>query len=694
MLQNLAKSPIRDSQECQSAIIRMCIWLFMAVMLGTAHFVGDYDFPWQHYLLLFGFHLPLYLGLLISSVLRPALWPARTYLGILADLSGTTGAIYLTGDATGPFYLLYAVSFLSQGMRYGPTNLLLASIGSLLAYVAVAAILGDWQAQTLEVTFVSIALVVLPAYEYSLLRRLQTAKATAESASSARGAFLATMTHELRTPLSGVIGMTGLLKRTRLDNEQTEYVESINTSADVLQGLVGDILDLSKIDAGKLDLKPVAFRLRDAINETCWALSNQPLDKGVDLICRVAPDLPEPVYGDELRFRQVLYNLIGNAAKFTEQGSICVTARCASADQQLPEPHLEVLIQDSGIGIAADRLAHVFDTFWQADPSTTRRFGGTGLGTAIARDLTQLMGGAIGVKSTLEQGSTFWVKLPFLRVTDSAPPSPPAALRGVQALIFEPQTESAAAIAEACEAAGMTTAVIPDLDRVDVLGSQAESSVQRLALVVDSPSGAALEQIAGQARRRLGDHLPVVYLHYPRRKRLFTDDAAGRAFKPIDAPQLWQVMTEELGPGEASASVAEEPLPSAAAQPGRGRLLVAEDDDINAKLVDTLLRREGCEVTLVHDGQAALEAARSQQFDLAFIDLRMPRMDGIGFTTAYRAQERPGHHLPIVALTANAAEEVRAECLRAGMDDFVTKPIDPELLQELISRYGLGCQAS
>ncbi len=694
MLQNIAKSRIRDSQEFQSALIRLSIWLFMVVMLGTARWTGDYDFPWQHYFMLFGFHLMWYLGLLISSVLRPALWPARTYLGILADLSGTTGCIYLTGDATGPFYLLYAVSFLSQGMRYGKTNLVLASISSLLAYVAVAAILGDWQAQTLEVLFVSVALVVLPVYEYSLLRKLQNAKTTAETASRARGNFLATMTHELRTPLSGVIGMTGLLKRTRLDNEQTEYVESINTSADVLQGLIGDILDLSKIDAGKLDLKPAKFRLRDAINETCWALSNQPLEKGVDLICRVAPDLPEPVYGDELRFRQVLYNLIGNAAKFTERGRICVTARLAPADEHLAEPHLEVSINDTGVGIAADRLDHVFDTFWQADPSSTRRFGGTGLGTAIARDLTRLMGGVIGVQSTLEQGSSFWVKLPFLRVDGSAPPRPSTLLRGVQALIFEPEAESAAVITEACAAAGMTSEVIADVELVNGCEGRADSAAQRLALIADAPSERDLERIADEVRGRLGEDLPVVYLCYPRRKCVCADDAAGRAFKPIDAPQLWETMTRVLGADEAAPAAVEHPQPRDAVPPGRGRLLVAEDDDINAKLVDNLLRSAGCKVTLVRDGQAALEAAVSQDFDLAFIDLRMPRMDGIGFTTAYRAQEQPGRHLPIVALTANAAEDVRAECLRAGMDDFVTKPIDPQLLQELILRYGLGCQAT
>lgn len=689
MLQKLLSADIRTSQEFQSAVIRMSIWAFMLPMLGFARYVGDYDFTRDQFLLLFGVHLVWYGGILLSTMIQPSLWPARTYFSILADLSGTTGTLYLTGDATGPFFLLYAVSFLSQGMRYGRDNLLVASICSLVAFTFVAMILGDWRTQTLEVAFIALVLVVLPAYEYTLLYKLQSAKQAAETANRARGDFLATMTHELRTPLSGVIGMSGLLKRTRLDDEQREYVDSINTSADVLQSLIGDILDLSKIDAGKLELKPVTFTLRESLNETCWALSNQALDKGVELVCRVAPDLPEKVRGDQLRFRQILFNLVGNAAKFTEKGHVCVYARSMPADEEVAEPHLLIEIKDTGIGIAAERVGHVFDSFWQADLSSTRRYGGTGLGTAIARDLTRLMGGEIGVESEEGRGSRFWVKLPFLRVADSMPPEPPAVLRGKHVLIFEQNQESATAIAEACQAAGMQAEVVGDIDQLGALDEAGTHENRRLVLVVDAPRGLDLDRVGNLVRRLLGADTPMVYLHYPRRKTSFSDSAAGRAFKPINSVQLWRAMAELVEPEDAQQTAVSEVSPAPDAKPTVGRILVAEDDDINAKLITSLLDKIGCEVTLVRDGRAALEAANGDTFDLAFIDLRMPRMDGIDFTRAYREKEAARYHLPIIALTANAAEDARAECLRAGMDDFVTKPVDPQVLQELILRYGI-----
>ncbi len=693
MLKNRVSPEIRASQEFQSAVIRLSIWGFMLPMLGIARYMGDYAFTWLQYQLLFGLHLIWYVAILLSTVKRPQLWPARTYMSILADLSGVTWTLYLTGDSTGPFYLIYVVSFLSQGVRYGRNNLLVASVCSLLAFTSVAAILGDWQTKTLEVMFVSLVLLVLPAYEYVLLRKLQNAKRVAERANRARGDFLATMTHELRTPLSGVIGMAGLLQRTRLDDEQRDYVDSINTSADLLQALIGDILDLSKIDAGKLELKPSSFALRASLNETCWAMSQQALDKGVELVCRVAPDVPEQVYGDELRFRQILFNLVGNAVKFTEEGHVCVRARVAAADGELAGRHLEVSISDTGIGIAADRIASVFDSFWQADPSSTRRYGGTGLGTTIARDLTCLMGGAIGVRSEEGQGSTFWVKLPFLGDAAGMPPRPPAALRGTRVWIFEHNAESAAAIAETCEAAGMRAEVVSGIDRLGSLAASTDAAERPLVLLVDTPHGHDLQRLAVLVYRLLGEDVRLVCLHYPRRKPTLAS-AAGYALKPVNAVQLWRTMAEAVAPAAGPLAKAGAGPTAAAVRPHAGRVLVAEDDEINAKLIDHLLRQTGCEVALVRDGQAAFELAAAQSFDLALIDLRMPHMDGLDFTRAHRAREASDRHMPIVALTANAAEEVRAECLAAGMDDFVTKPVNPAILQELILRYGVRCEPS
>ncbi len=688
MFESLIRPDIRLSQEFQSAVIRLSIWAFMVPMLGLSGYLGEYGFTWQQFALLFGVHLVWYGGILLSVVRRPEFWPARTYVSILADLSGTTGAIYLTGDATVPFYLLYAVSFLSQGMRYGAFNLLLASVCSLLAFSAVAFMLGDWRTQALEVSFIALVLVVLPAYEYTLLRKLQKAKEAAESANRARGDFLATMTHELRTPLSGVIGMAGLLRRTRLDDEQREYLDSINTSADVLQELIGDILDLSKIDAGKLELKPVPFELREILSETCWALSNQSLDKGVELICRVAPDLPQRVQGDPLRFRQILFNLIGNAVKFTDSGHIRVEARAQPPATPSSPACVEITIQDTGIGIPADRVPRVFESFWQADHSSTRVHGGTGLGTAIARDLVLIMGGSIDVNSVEGKGSTFTVRLPLIDSEDTAAPPPPDVLRGHQVLLLEPQSQSADAIVELCEAARMRVQVVSGIDQLGAMIEDKSTASKRLVLVADGPLAVDLEGVGGTVRRILGEQTPLIYLRYPRRKSLGTDLVSASVFKPVNAQQLWRAMIDCLRPTVAADHDEGDCSPVPA---GMSRVLVAEDDTINAKLITRLLGQAGCEVILTRDGKAALAAATDAAFELAFVDLRMPHMDGIDFTLAYRAQERPGHHLPIVALTANASEETRAACLRAGMDEFVAKPVDPQILHELLLRYGLKC---
>jgi len=281
------------------------------------------------------------------------------------------------------------------------------------------------------------------------------------------------------------------------------------------------------------------------------------------------------------------------------------------------------------------------------------------------------------------------VKLPLLSGSVSPPPVAPAVLRGAHALVFEQNAQSAEAIVEVCEAAGMQAEAVSSIDQLGDLHNEPKADERRLVLVVDAPRGIDLERAGALTRKLLGADTPLVYLHYPRRNPGVSDPAAGRAFKPVNAVQLWQAMATVVAPGLPDAHSAS-PVPSDRQRGNNvGRVLVAEDDNINGKLIDSLLRQAGCDVTLKRDGEAAFDAASAKGFDLAFVDLRMPRMDGIGFARAYRAQEPAGQHLPIVAITADAAEDARAECLRAGMDEFVTKPVDPQVLQELLLRYGL-----
>lgn len=678
MLALLTGPGLRKSQEFQSALVRLGAWVAMAAFLGAGGLTGHYRIDWALYLALFGVHLVWFLGLLVHVARRPELSARRTYVAIGADLSAITLLIYLSGEPLAPFYLVYVLSFLSQGTRYGRRNLIVASVGSLVCYGTIATVMDGWGQYALEVSFVMAALVVLPLYQYNLLRNLQRAHRDAEVASSARGRFLATMSHELRTPLSGVVGMARLLDRTNLDAEQRRYVDSICAAADTLQGLIGDILDLSKVDAGMLELAPRWLDLRHTLLEVCSGLAPQALDKGVELVCSIDATLPAGIHADPVRFRQILYNLVGNAVKFTERGHVHVEVQRVPAGDGAGRADLLITISDTGIGIAADRLDCVFDGFWQADRSPERRFGGTGLGTTIAHRLVLAMGGAIEVESAEGEGSTFRVRLPVLAGNDGPAPVPPAILAGRAVLVCDPGVTSRRALATTCRAAGMRVRACSG--PATLTAARTHEPAPDLLVVADCPGGRDLDVTTRALQRALGRNLPAVRLYCRGRTPAGADLAA--VFKPFHPVELWRAMATALGlaleaPEGAPCHAARERVPAA-------RILVAEDDDINACLVETLLARAGHDVAVVRDGPAALERLDAAPYDLVLADVRMPGMDGAELARAVRARGDVRAGVPIVALTANAAEETRQECLQAGMDAFLAKPIDPDALDELL----------
>lgn len=676
------------SPELQSAQIRLIGWMLMFAIIGGAGLGGVYSLDWELFAGLFGFHLLWYLGLLLHARRQPDLIPARTYLAIVADVSGTSCSIYLSGDPASPFFLIYIVSFLSQGMRYGSRNLAAASVMSMLGYGVVTGILGGWSKSPLDVGFGMLILMILPFYQYTLIKRLHQARELAEAATRARGNFLATMSHELRTPLSGVIGMAGLLNNTRLDSEQRGYVEAINSSASVLQALIGDILDLSKIDAGRLELKREPFDIRHSLMGVCRVLESQAMDKQIELVCRSGADVPEKVLGDELRISQVLFNLIGNAIKFTEQGEVVIDMSLQGRHQDFPGAHVMIAVKDTGIGIPADKLPHIFESFWQADSTTTRRYGGTGLGTTIAHDLIRLMGGDISVQSEPGRGTLFQVRLPLVEKRLMSPPPVGRGLSGKRVLVVEANSSAALALQNILESAGAQVSLY---DGGEVFLSQAQGSpAYDCAVLCDSPRRTDLPGLATRVRQKLAYEVPVVFLQHAARALHFTGGRAVVLNKPVDQMELLAAL-HRLGDGEAPATSFD--VPAVTASPGvpseGRRVLVAEDDNINAKLIHQLLVNQGHRVTLMRDGESALQAALSSEYDIALVDLRMPHLDGIDFCKAYRKHERGSDgqsRLPIVALTANAAEDAREKCLDAGMDEFLTKPIDPAVLDALVTR--------
>lgn len=688
MQTNLIPESVRGSQEFQSSLVRLVMWMVMVIILGVGGVTGYYELNWPLFWFLFSVHFVWFAALLAWSIKEPQLKPWRTYIAVASDLSATTLVIYLSGDILEPFFLVYILSFLSQGTRFGAANLAIASAGSVIFYSALAVVMGGWWEHPVEVAFIVAALVVLPLYQNTLLRSLKAARRNAEVAKRARGDFLATMTHELRTPLSGVVGMARLLEETRLDDDQGRYVRSLCSSADTLQALIGDILDLSKVDVGALELEQERFDLRESIVDVVHNLSTQALDKGVEPVCCIDNTLPEFVVGDRVRFQQILYNLVGNAVKFTSSGRVLIEVHRLEADARISEPHLEVAVSDTGIGIPADRLECIFDSFWQADTSTSRRYGGTGLGTTIAARLADAMGGYIDVDSREGEGSVFRVRLPAFsgQVVTDAPPAIPEVLAGKTVLLFETDPGSLNSLHEVCRHAGMRTLACPNEEMVDFLNPDMRVD---LILVADAPSGLDLPGIIRRLRERCGSETPVLCLHY-RERNVECRMANGRAGKPFHPVSLLRSMAECIT-GCTFEETAVPVRPPEQEQSGDSdnaecRILVVEDDAINAEMICILLRSWGHEVTLADNASKALDMLEEAVFDLLLVDIRMPDMDGTDLTREIRRNERGEVRLPIIALTANVADDARSDCLAAGMDEFLTKPVDPRALEALLGR--------
>jgi len=681
MLTRFNDNKLLRNPEFQSALVRLAIWFFSVVYIGLGAWTSYYAINIFHFYLLFGGYLMVFGGLLVSIYFTPE-FKIRRYISLVTDVSAASLAIFLTKEAISPFYLLYIWIFVSYGTRYGKHLLMIASVLSVVAYNLVLFALNEWGQHGFEAFFFLLLLVMLPMYQYSLLRKLHEARLEAERANKARGDFLATMTHELRTPLSGVIGMARLLNSTPLDAEQKDYLHSISSSAHLLRALIGDILDFSKIDAKKLELESAPFDIRSLIISVNSTLAMEAQEKHVDLLTRIDVRVPKELKGDRLRLSQIMYNLLGNAIKFTDRGNVTLHLSVEPADEKLSVTHILMRVEDSGIGIAANKLEKIFDVFWQADVSNSRRFGGTGLGTTVARDLTQLMGGDISVQSEEGVGTTFSVRLPLLPEHAGSLNVKPPQLSGKRILIFELSTASLAVTCEMAMGLGME---VVSTATVEELNSLAPSRFD-LVLLCDSLDGIPLNLLLDRLDLITQDQPPILLAGYRGRTVGLPARISSTILKPFIAEQLAEAVINLTVKPQSAVADAFSEVPPTAQQSGI-RILLAEDNSVAAKVLQTLLQRKGHQVTLVKDGAAALQVVQQESYHLAFIDLRMPHMDGLEFTRRYRAQESSEMRMPILALTANTAEDLSAECQAAGMNGFLNKPVESEQLDAVIAQY-------
>jgi two-component system sensor histidine kinase RpfC len=631
------------------------------------------------------------IGLFFVILLQPGRSVPRRIIGTVVDISLLSACMSIMNDLVAPWYGIYLWVTFGNGFRYNEKYLYLSGGLAIIGFGIVILITPFWQQNSSLAIGLLITLIVLPGYAAVLVKRINTMRKKAEEASRAKSDFLARMSHEIRTPLNGIIGTSDLLNTCQLGKEEQEYANTIFASGQTLLHLVEDILDISKIEAGKLTIEHTEFDLHNLIHRTTRMLTPQAEAKGLRLLTHIDPNLPYLVLGDPLYIRQILINLIGNSIKFTAKGYINVSCQIVEKGALNNKILFEIL--DTGIGIPEDKQAGIFNKFTQADESTTRQFGGTGLGTTISKQLVELMGGEIGFTSTLNIGCVFWFNLeleyrmPLYNKPDSS------LLEGCKILRVCNKLEAATELTQQLESWNLPYQSTNNIrDTIRLLISYATKEPPFDILILDSLitssdinellttlhdeislNETAILIIENEASITLPTHNPSLPLH--------------SISSPINPLQLFNALHSSYAvveSGDQLNSLTDRPHPQPL-QETTLNILIADDNKVNGMVIGRILEKAGLRHTLVANGQEVLdELEQNDHFDLVIIDMHMPVLGGIKAYKTYSFANASADRVPFIMLTANATTEARLESQAIGIKHFLTKPISSsQLLGEI-----------
>ncbi len=643
--------------------------------------------------------ISLSLVILTLAILSAHVSHVRRIVAMVMDYSVSSFLLGIAGEPGSPLLVVYLWVTLGNGFRYGTRYLFLATAMAITGFSLVLVYSSYWDVHGSIGTAFLLSMIAVPIYSASLLKQLHAAVEREKRANQAKSSFLANMSHELRTPLNGVIGVADLLAETRLDREQKEFTQIIRSSSETLLKLIDNVLDISRIEAGRLSTESEDFDLHRLVNGTVVMLEPQASKKGLTLAAHIAPQTPFLLHGDTRHLRQVLINLLGNALKFTEHGRVDVYVR--PMGQGNPQ-RLRFEVVDTGIGISEEARDRIFDSFTQADSSVTRRYGGTGLGTTIAKQLVELLGGQIGVHSRVGEGSTFWFEIPLKLQSTSAAAPTGNHFDGAMRVGVLAGGELAPRLQEVIRGWGTETVLVSNTTRLAAELSAYLAGGAPLGAVVVERASLPVDPV--DFLRLMHDDpglatLPVILIESDasantgKDERLVREGFASVLHTPVNPTLLFNAIHAAVSHDlpQNVVSLAERFQSQAGQQ--RLRILVAEDNPVNQRVIRGLLEHAGHEAYLARDGEEALSMLESgdTRFDLAVIDMHMPQLSGPEVIQRWRFMEQG--HLPMIMLTADVSTEAKHACEEAGADSFLTKPVNSRELVDLIARLATRDQS-